>query len=302
MHKKMSAVRRRVFLNYLSQSGNVTLSAERAKVSRSWVCKQRANDAGFDAACDAAIVEADLRLQSSTGSACAQDERDGEGQAGPGSGPGRREGESLSWAPDQVRGTRRSNRPPSGWGFLDGAELVVRGTGGAGPKRVQIARARPGQWTARTEARFLGTLASTCNATAAVAELKMARSGAYNHRTRWAGFAERWAGAVRIAYFRIEAALVETGGNLFGDAPYPVDSPLPPMTVQEAIQLLHMHKHAVRGIGKAPGGPKLVASPAEIAAALERRIETFASEMALSKEEKARFKRECAKRSSTGSE
>src|SRR5438034_5024352 len=55
MYKKMSAARRGAFLKSLAETGNQTLSAERAKVSRSWVCLQRSTDAGFDAACGEAI-------------------------------------------------------------------------------------------------------------------------------------------------------------------------------------------------------------------------------------------------------
>ena len=40
-------------------------------------------------------------------------------------------------------GAHPERRPPSGWGFPDGEELLVKGTGGSGGgKRVQIARAR----------------------------------------------------------------------------------------------------------------------------------------------------------------
>jgi len=50
MSKQFSAQRERAFLDYLAASGNQTLSAERANVSRSWVGLHRASDAGFDAA------------------------------------------------------------------------------------------------------------------------------------------------------------------------------------------------------------------------------------------------------------
>ena len=64
MSKKFSAQRKRAFLTYLAQSGNQTLAAERAKVSRSWVCLHRATDAKFDAACVAAIAAAREALSS----------------------------------------------------------------------------------------------------------------------------------------------------------------------------------------------------------------------------------------------
>jgi len=118
MSKKFSAQRRRAFLTYLAQSGNQTLSAERAKVSRSWVQLHRSSDAEFDAACRAAIAEAQGRLR----------------QALPLPPPASGRGEERA----QVRGAK--------WRYFDGAELVVKGTNG---RRTQIARARIKQWTPR---------------------------------------------------------------------------------------------------------------------------------------------------------
>jgi hypothetical protein len=218
MTAKTSPARRNAFLAALAETGNQTIAAERAKVSRSWVHLHRSTDPEFRRAMDEAIQEAKAALRQ------AQDER------GVGC------------------------KPPSGWGFLDGAELVVKGTGGSGGgKRVQIARARLKQWTPRVEARFLAALAATCNVKAACAEAGMTPASAYSHRNRWARFAERWDTAVEEGYARLEAGLLEHGGNLFsGEGPGEL-ALSPPMTVAEAIHLLHMHKHQVRGTGKAPG-------------------------------------------------
>jgi len=50
MARKFSPQRRAAFLAALKATGNQTLAAERARVSRSWVRLHRARDAGFDAA------------------------------------------------------------------------------------------------------------------------------------------------------------------------------------------------------------------------------------------------------------
>lgn len=47
MHKKMSAGRRSAFLKELGKTGNITVSADRAAVSRGWVLRQRKADAEF---------------------------------------------------------------------------------------------------------------------------------------------------------------------------------------------------------------------------------------------------------------
>ena len=48
MSKKITATRCAAFLKALAETGNQTLAAERAKVSRSWVVLHRGRDAAFD--------------------------------------------------------------------------------------------------------------------------------------------------------------------------------------------------------------------------------------------------------------
>ena len=161
--------------------------------------------------------------------------------------------EALRQARDRL-GAHPERKPPSGWGFLDGEELVVKGTGGAGGgKRVQIARARLRQWTPRAEERFLAALAATCNVKAACAEVGLTAASAYNHRRRWQRFAERWDEALGIGYEQLELGLIEQACNLFsGEGPVEA-GPIRGMTVGHAIHLLHMHKHHIHGLGKRPG-------------------------------------------------
>jgi hypothetical protein len=145
------------------------------------------------------------------------------------------------------------NRPPEGWGHLDGVELVVRGTNG---RRVQIARARAGQWTAASEERFLEVFAATCNAKAAYEAAGKSKGSAYTHRRRWPGFDRRWKDAEAMGYDQLEEALYERGENLFSSPELAAGAPkpwIPAMTVQEAIQLLKLHQYQVREIGKCPG-------------------------------------------------
>jgi hypothetical protein len=251
MSKKFSAQRKRAFLTYLSQTGNQTLSAERAKVSRSWVRLHRSGDPEFDAACRSAVAEAKAAL------------------------------EALASPPLPARAPHESPSPAKGggkskWRYFEGHELVVRGTGGAGGgKRVQIGRAREKQWTPRAEKRFLSALGATCNVKAACAEVGMWPPSAYNHRDRWPAFAERWAQAEKIGFFRIQAAMAENGCNLFSDPEVEPDLTLRGMTIADAMEALRMHKHSVLGLGKRPGLPPRVASGAEIVEALKKRLKSF---------------------------
>ena len=210
MRKKMSQRRCAAFLRALGVTGNVTLAAERACVSRSWVCKRRGEDPDFDSACREAVAGAAERLK---------------------------EGGS-------------SRVTAKGWGTFEGAELVVRGSN---RRRLQIARARAHQFSPKVERRFLAALAATCNVKAAMAQVGMSKGAAYSHRKRWPAFARKWDEAVWMAYDRLEEALALRAENLFSDPEHPPLAPIPPMTVDQAIHLLHMHKHQVHGVGKRPG-------------------------------------------------
>ncbi len=221
MSAKMSAARRAAFLKGLAETGNVTVSAERAKVSRSWVQLHRSTDPEFDSACRAAVAEARERL----------------------SGHGER-------------------RPPSGWGFAGGEELVVRGTGGARPstrsgpargRRVQVARARIRQWTGRAERRFLEALAATCNVKAACAAVGLTPASAYGHRNRWPAFARQWDEALETGALKLDLAIIETAKNIFSDAPPDLSLPIPDMTFDQAIQALRLHQRRLSGTGGRPG-------------------------------------------------
>lgn len=236
MSAKFSAARTAAFLKALSETGNITVSAERAKVSRSWVQLHRSTDAGFDSACRAAVAEARERL----------------------SGHGER-------------------RPPSGWGFAGGEELVVKGTRSASGRRVQVARARLKQWTLRAERRFLEALAATCNVKAACAEVGLTQASAYAHRKRWPAFADKWDQVIDDSMWRIEAALLEAGGNPLSAADdSPIDVPIREMSAAEALYMLEMHKRRVGDEGRTAGRSPRPAGPSDyekLATAIERSLD-----------------------------
>lgn len=240
MSAKFTAARREAFLHALAQTGNRTIAAERAKVSQSWVTLHRANDPDFRAAMEAAIAAAREALAARAA-----------------------EGGSAALAAPGVR-------------YADGVELVVRGTNG---RRTQVARARVKQWTPRTEERFLASLAASCNIKLACADVGMTAASAYGHRLRWPAFAQRWDEAIEIGYIRIEHALIEAACHLFSvnepaRALLP-EAPMPEMTAAHAIQLLHMHKHQVRALGKRPGrqaGPPDIEA---VRASILRKIEAI---------------------------
>jgi len=247
MSAKISASRRRAFLKALAATGNQTLAAERAKVSRSWVQLHRSGDPEFDAACREAIAVARER---------------------------------LSGAPDRGGGEGRSNRPGARWRYFEGEELVVKGTGGSGQekgRRVQIARARVKQWTPRAEARFLSALGATCNVKAACAEAGLTQASAYNHRNRWQGFAKAWDAALDLGSLKLDCAIIEAARNIFSDdEAVEEDRPIPHMSFDQAISALWLHQRRLWGIGRAPGRVRTREPDIEeVRAEVLRKVETM---------------------------
>jgi hypothetical protein len=231
----MEARRREAFLRALEATGNQTLAAERACVSRSWVCKERGLSAEFDSACRAAISRAERRL----------DEAEG-------------------------RGAGR------GWDWFEGHELIVRGTGGGRGtrgrrRRVQIARARPRQWTPRTEDRFLQALASLCNVRGAAKAVGLTFGSAYAHRNRWPGFRARWEAVEQETSVRLDGALMAAAQNLFSAQDLPEWTPIRRMSVVEAIHYLNMRER-VAGLGRLPWSTAADEEEAEWREAVRERI------------------------------
>jgi len=238
MSRRTSPQRRAAFLKALAETGNQTIAAERAKVSRSWVQLHRSSDPAFDADVRAAVAEARASLSQRSASSAEHSGR----------------------------------KPPRGWGHLDGEELVVKGTNG---RRTQVARARLKQWTARIEDRFLAVLAATCNVKAACAEIGMTAASAYAHRKRWPAFERRWDEALSEGCLALETALLEAGANLFASPELPpagaAAPPAPAIAHMDAHQaLLYMHKHYLPRPGRLPGRAPTRATEGETAAALEQ--------------------------------
>lgn len=211
MSAKTSPARRAAFLTALGETGNHTIAAAHAKVSRSWVTLHKTNDPEFRAACEAAVAgaAAQARARAAAGG---------------------------------------SAKPSAKWGYIDGEEMVVRAGNG---RRAVVARARLRQWTPRTEDRFLGVLAASANVKLACEAAGLSVPSAYIHRSKWPAFAERWQAALETGYVRLEFAMVENACSAFepGEGFEP-DLPMPPMNYNEAITLLRLHRHGVRGVGK----------------------------------------------------
>jgi hypothetical protein len=225
------APRKRAVVAALGRWGNITLAAERAKVSRSWVERHRGLDPAFDAACRAAMAEA-LRTLAKAG----------------------------------------GTRPARGWERADGVEVVIRGAPG---RRTQVRRARLRGWSPSVEQRFLETLAATCNVAAACEAVGLTQASAYYHRRQWPDFLRAWDQAVETGYLKIEGALIEAACASVEGLDFDPGAPIPHMDFEQAMHLLHMHKSAVRGLGKAPGRVRRPRSLDEVRASIAAKLDAI---------------------------
>jgi hypothetical protein len=206
MTQKFSASRKRAFLTYLCQSGNQTLSAERAKVSRSWVRLHRTTDPAFDAECREAIEIARMMLRDEAA-----------------------RGSHGRECPRHSRCVR----------YHQGVELVVGGTNG---RRTQVRRANVGSWTPKVEERFLAVLAGTANVRLACREVGMWPPAAYNHRKKFPGFARAWDQAVEIGMGELESQVHENLNHFF-DREMPEPSvPMRDISIADAIRVVRMYE------------------------------------------------------------
>lgn len=148
-----------------------------------------------------------------------------------------------------------------------------RGLRAAGKNGPQMARTDGKCWTDEAEAAFLDALGASCNVSMAAAAIGYTTATLYWRRRRDPAFAERWRAALEQGYVRIEAMLLDLAENaLAGRAP-DAGSPIPAMTVKEALELLRMHHAAARGRApRTPGRPARTRTLEEVQASILRKL------------------------------
>lgn len=154
------------------------------------------------------------------------------------------------------------------------AGRAIRASGKDGP---QVIHSNGHRWTDAAETLFLDRLAATCNVTASARVAGFSKEAIYRRRARDAGFAERWQAALAQGYARIEMALVARAADaLEGFAPDP-DTPIPAMSVKDAIAILALHRAAVKGEGNAPGWRARPRALAEVRESILAKLEAIAA-------------------------
>jgi hypothetical protein len=114
-------------------------------------------------------------------------------------------------------------------------------------RQTKLIRTRGARWSQAAEARFLETLAASANVTAAAQAAGFSTTAIYKRRLNDARFAARWAEAMEVGYTRLECLAIEAGAAALAGTPLDAGGPLPRMTAADVLNLLRLHRAAVKG-------------------------------------------------------
>ena len=118
-----------------------------------------------------------------------------------------------------------------------------------GKDGLKVVRSGGARWTDEAEQAFLDHLAASCNVMLSADTAGFRVESIYKRRREDPVFAQRWQAALEQGYARIEMALVRRAADAMeGLAPDP-DTPIPKMTVDEALKVLSRHRATVEGVG-----------------------------------------------------
>jgi hypothetical protein len=214
MANPFTALQRRqnaAFLKALACTGNARLSAREAGVKYGTIQHRRAGHPDFASRWDIALVDAHARFHAAGG------------KAGPVM--GRRAASALRTA--------------------GGEPMVVRTKSG----RLQVRPACRGKLTKAAEQLFLQALSATANIRLSAAAAGASFAAFYRRRRQNEAFAREMRLALEMGYERLEmAALMAAAAESHADDAWRENDPppIPPMTPNQALQLLFLHEKSVR--------------------------------------------------------
>lgn len=218
-HTRHQHLQNALFLKALRRTGNIRLAARELGVSPATLHGRRANHPAFAQAWDAAIAMAHADFQAQGG------------RTGP---------SATTTAPrDASPGDDRGHRTRGG------ETVVVRRRDG----KLQVRSAQPGKLTVACDQAFLSALSATANVRLSAAAAGASVAAFYRRRRQNPAFAREMRLALEMGYERVEtavmaSALVESAADdawRHNDPP-----PVPPLTFDQAMQLLQLHQKEVR--------------------------------------------------------
>lgn len=218
---RAQALQNRLFLEALRRTGNARLAARELGVHRATYTKRRARCAAFAQDWDAALAAAHAAFHLSGGT---------------------RPPAPASPLPDFGEGPGVG---PSSLRTKGGEPTVVRLKSG----RLQLRLAPAGRMTKAAEQAFFAALSASANVRLSAAAAGFAHSSFYARARQAKAFAREMRLALKAGYERLEAAALAAAlpesyaddGWRHNDPP-----PIPPMTADQAFQLLCLHEKSVR--------------------------------------------------------
>lgn len=203
---KMQHVENRRFLAALADTGNAKLAAKEVGISVNTFKTRRSAHAAFAQEWEAALAAAHARFHL---------------------GGGPRPPADLS-AP-RTRG---------------GEPIVRRARGG----KLQLRLALPGQMTRAAEQAFFRALSATANVRLSAAAAGVSKTIIYRRRNRDEAFRREMRAALDIGYNRLELAMIEAVSMQMPNDDWQANDPppIPPMTAAEALQLVALHRNAIK--------------------------------------------------------
>jgi hypothetical protein len=203
------------FLRALRRTGNIRLAARESGMKYGTIQHRRARHPAFAQAVDAtiALAQADFEAQG---------------------------GRAAPVAPRSAITADERGHCTKG-----GEYAVVRRRDG----KLQVRSAQPNKLTRQCEQAFLAALSATANVRLSAAAAGASVAAFYRRRRKNPAFAREMRLALQMGYDRIEMALLETGlpGSHADDAWRHNDPPpIPPMTANQALQLMYLHQKEAR--------------------------------------------------------
>jgi len=244
---RQQALQNQAFLEALERTGNIRLAARRVGIPYGTIQHRRRTHPAFAQEIDAALAFAAARLNAEGGL-----RRPGAAPAGD--------------SPHRTQG---------------GEAVVVRRRDG----KLQMRAAQPGKLTRQCEQAFLAALGATANVRLSAAAAGASEAAFYRRRRQNPAFAREMRLALQQGYDRLELALMESWslGSHHDDAwRHNAPPALPPMTVNQALQLLYLHQKEAR----------LLAEPAHIRRRRGESREAHSARLGAMHEERLRRDRE----------
>lgn len=238
---RRQALQNQRFLDALRRTGNPRLAADLLGVHRSTYSKRRAGNAAFAQDWDAALAFAHAAFHHSGGprppEACPE--------------PYPPRGALPRGEGDHPRTRSGGGGGENGRDFQSrtrtlGGELTVNRTRNG---RLQLRRAPPGRMTKAGEQAFLAALSATANVRLSAAAAGFSHSAFYRKKGRRPAFAREMRLSLTMAYDRIECAMFAAAlPESYGDDAWRHNDPppIPPLTPDQAFQVLCLHQKSVR--------------------------------------------------------